>query len=916
MRRLEGAMSADWALRQLSHAMLATLLLLGGLSFAYAESASAELRILSFYGLSANQDGTSATQAGGHPYSYSTGFKMGALAAGRPDGQMKDVEVDLPPGLVGNPGATPTKCTPNLLFNTVTAAYECPNSSQVGMVDVYRAAGPDKEILQGSTPLFNMAAPPGKPADFAFSIVGVPIHLTPRLRSGGDYGLTVVSPDISQIIPVTGVEARLWGVPADPSHNVERVCTGVGIFSGEPLFGCTTDAPQKAFMTNPTNCDAGVFTTVMRANSWQAPNVVRTQSFNRDTNNNATAVTDCDRVPFDPRIQAQPTSHQPDSPTGMDIEVSMPTDGLNSPKGIAQAHLKKAVVTLPEGMTVSPSAADGLQACSPMQVSLTTDSDPTCPDASRIGSVEIKTPLLDDPMGGAVYLAQQRDNPFRSLLAMYIVARGPGIVVKLPGRVDIDANTGRLTTTFDNTPQLPFSSLRLRLNGGERAPLATPPTCGKKEVSAEFTPWSGTGAVKLSDSFNIDCPGMSGFSPAFTAGLVEPIGGAFSPFALRLERPDRQEFVDGLNVDLPRGLLAKIRGIPLCSSDNAALGSCPGASRIGTVTVGAGPGAEPFFLMGSISLTEGYKGAPYGLAIAVRAVAGPIDLGTVVVRQAVFVDPIDAQLTAISDPLPTSLEGIPIRLRTVQVDVDRPQFIKAPTACNAKRVNASVHSQQGSTAQVSSHFAVAGCKALSLSPKTSMRLVGRRQTKVGQHPGLDVTLTQPTGQANLSGITAKLPLTLALDPDNANGLCEYEDGLKAKCPESSIIGKAEAVSPLLNKPLVGPVYFVKGVRFGKNGRRIRTLPTLLIPFRGEIAIDVRATSSVKSKRLVTTFAGLPDAQLSRVKLSLKGGRGGILTVSNRSICSGKQSTQLEIDGQNGKRFDRLVAMEASCARSK
>jgi hypothetical protein len=422
--------------------------------------------------------------------------------------------------------------------------------------------------------------------------------------------------------------------------------------------------------------------------------------------------------------------------------------------------------------------------------------------------------------------------------------------------------------------------------------------------------------VHLSDSFDIDCPGQTGFAPFFTAGLADPVAGRFSPFQLELTRRDREQFIDGLNVELPKGLLAKVKGVSLCGDRDASVGTCPAASRVGGVTVDAGPGERPFSLGGTMYLTEGYKGAPYGLSIVVRAIAGPLDLGTVVVRQAVWVDPTDAHLTAVSDPLPTILEGIPLRLRTVRVNVDRPAFTVGPTSCAEQSVKGLIHSQQGASASVASRFQVGDCRSLPFKPALAMRLRGRRESHVGGHPGLSVMLRQAPGEANLQQVSARLPLSLALDPDNAQTLCEYDDGLRKHCPKGSIIGRAVADSPLLPRPLSGPVYFVKGIRFGKNGRRIRTLPTLLIPLEGNIAIDLRAKSSVVGGHLVTTFSGLPDAAITRVRLSLLGGRHGILAVTGtRGLCSARQLAGIQIDGQNGKRADQTISMRTPCPRS-
>lgn len=897
---------------------LAVTLLLAAFAVA-SGTARAEFKIDEFSGGAFNQDGTSATQASSHPYSVSTSFLFSSAGFFTPDGQMKDVLVDLPPGFIGNPSVVPTECTTEELMNlTGSGTPRCPGSSQVGTAFLF-FGGP---FPFGLVPVYNMQPAPGQPARFGFSIIGVPVYLVPKVRTGGDYGLTVEARQISQQAQFVGATVTFWGVPSDPSHDAERLCPGA------TAFGCASEAPREAFLTLPGNCSAGPQTTTITATEWANPDVFHTASFDVDTNGNPMAVTGCDSVPFQPDISVQPTSDVADGPTGLSVDLTFPTDDLKNPSGLAQANLKQAVVTLPEGMAVNPSSAAGLDACSPQQIDLDGAAPATCPEASKIGTVEIDTPLLDHSLAGGVYLAKQGENPFGSLLAIYIAVADEesGVVIKLAGKVSPNLQTGQLETTFDDNPQIPFSRFNLRFKGGDKGQLVNPPTCGTHTAQTQLSSWTAANpdaptAAEIatpSDTFTIACPSAGGFTPTMTAGTLVPTGGAFSPFMLQINRPDRQEIMNGLSVEMPQGVLAKLRGVGLCPDElagNEAAGPCPADSRIGTAIAAAGAGPQPYALSGDVYLTGPYKGAPYGLSVQIRAVAGPLDLGTVKVRQAIFVDPVDASLSVVSDPIPTIREGIPFRLRTVGVNVNRSGFTVNPTSCSRREIKATVFSQQGSAVPLTTSFQVGDCETLKLSPKVSMKLKGRKQTAVGKHPGLDAVVTQTGGQANLKKVAVDLPLTLALDPDNANALCEYDDGLKVQCPKASIIGTAKAVTPLLNEPLTGPVYFVKGVRFVK-GRRIRTLPTLLIPLRGEIAIDLRATSTVKKEKLVTTFDSIPDAAISRFDLSLKGGKGGVLTVSNRSVCSGKQVAQLHVDGQNGKLFDRGVTMKTPCAKKK
>jgi len=916
--------------------------LLVALAAASPAAAAPDFQITEFGGLLANQDGSSATQAASHPYSMTTNIDFTPLTMNDPS-QVREVQVELPAGLLGSPSATPVKCTSAQL---AAEPIECPASAQVGVAAISWGLPPQIFPTQ-NVAIYNVTPPPGSPALFGFRILSQPAYLFPSVRTGGDYGLSVRTPEIAQILPIVGVSVTLWGVPADPSHDVDRGTPAeAGYGSGQqycvhivdPECSVPAGSPSKAFLTMPGNCSAGALTTVARAFSWQQPGVVSTASYDEDLNGQPVAMTGCENVPFDPDVEARPTTTEADAPTGLGVDITMPQDSLESPDALAQANLRKAVVTLPEGMTINPSSANGLAGCSDAQLGLKSAAAATCPPAAKIGAVTLETPLLEESLTGSVYVrTQSSGNPasgemFR--LAIVIDSEERGIRVKLAGAVVADPSTGRLTTTFDGNPQLPFSRLSVRLDSGPRAPLANPPTCGRKAIETELSPWSAAvpsrptpdEAVTRSSSFTIPCPAMVGFAPSFRAGAVTAVGGAFSPFVVRIERPDRQQFIDGVRIDLPEGLLARLRGVPLCPEAQAAAGTCGQGSRVGSATIGAGPGARPFFLADQpVYLAGPYKGAPYSLSVAARAIAGPFDLGTVVVRQALHVDPVDAHITVVSDPLPTIVAGVPLRLRSVNVDVDRPRFTINPTSCAPKQIAATLHSQQGSTYTTKTRFQAADCQALAFKPRLAMRLTGRRQTRTGRHPGLRAVLTQGGGQAAIDSAKVTLPEAIVLDPKTSNDpklLCTYEDGLKASCPTSSIIGRATAHSPILNRALSGPVHFVQGIRFDKkSGARRRTLPTLLVKLRGEVAIDLRAKSAVAADgRLVTTFPQVPDAPISRFSMSVKGGRKGILVVTGNSrgdidICASRQGAGVELDAHNGRRADFPVRAKTPCART-
>jgi hypothetical protein len=765
----------------------------------------------------------------------------------------------------------------------------------------------------------------------------VPIVLDARVKAEGGYHVQVSVPDTSQALTVLGSSVTLWGVPADPAHDPQRTCEGSSS-NRPPQTGCRAEAPREAFLANPTSCAASGegLATRLSIDSWTHPGTFATTSFVshdppgyvlRPENTPTFAAvfdpriyelpmdkwgrpqgpTGCDELAFDPSIDVRPSSTAPDSPTGLNVDLQFPQAGLSNPVGQASAQLKRAKVTLPEGMTVSPSSADGLAGCSDAQIGIGNDNPIACPDASKIGTVTAKTPLLDETLQGSVFVGTQlSDDPAsgRMFRIFLVIDNKPrGILLKLAGQVRVRPD-GQIETIFDNNPQAPVSEISLNLKTGARAPLATPPSCGDHTVTAELSSWGGQ-TTNLTDTFHIDCPPDLGrFSPSFAAGALSPIAGAFSPLLVRINRPDRQQYLAGVTAQFAGGMLAKLRHVPLCDDTDADQGTCPVQTRIGTATIGVGPGPAPFYLKAPVALTGPYKGAPYGLSVAVRAVAGPFDLGTVVVRQAIYVDPSDAHITVISDPLPVVVKGVPVRLRSVNVDIDRPGFALNPTGCAQKHLQATFTSTQNTTSRQTADFEATNCAALPFAPKLALKLTGKGQTTDGKHPGFKATLTQPPHQAAIKNVKVVLPLSLALDPENAvsDTLCEFDEGQKPNphCPKSSIIGKATAISPLLNHPLTGNVYFVKNVRTDKKtGRKIRTLPTLLIALRGDIAINLRSQTAVSKGRLVSSFSTVPDAPVTRFDLTLNGGPKGILTTIGNT-CKRSRTATLAITAHNDK----------------
>jgi hypothetical protein len=864
--------------------------------------------VLDFNSAALDPGGAPDTQAGDHPAALYTAFDIPSANVATPGGPSqypvedpRQVVIDLPAGLVGNPQAAP-KCAESDLADF----GNCAPATQVGEIGLI-------EPIQGqpgaeaNLPVYNVQPERGYPAEFGVfePVLGRPVYLFASVRPGPDYGLRVISQPLPQALEINGESATFYGNPAvqDSSPN-------------SPI----------AFFTNPSDCAAPSITTTIHVDSWQHPGRFHpdgSPDFSDPNWKSATSasppVTGCDRLQFHPTLSVQPDTTLPDSPSGVNVDLQVPQPGLTDPNLLSTPPLKDATVTLPAGVAVSPSAADGLQGCSDAQAALDSNAPASCPNGSDIGTVDITTPLLPDHLTGQIYLMTPQCDPCSSadaqdgrMLRGFIQAQGDGVLLKVPGTFSADPITGQLTAHFLDNPQFPFSDLKLAFKGGPRGVISTPATCGPFTTTGDLSPWSSpfTSDALTQDSFTISgCGNPLTFSPTFTAGTVNPQAGAYSPFVLSFSRSDGDQIFSGLAVKLPPGLLAKLAGVPLCSDSDANAGTCPASSQVGTVESAAGPGSHPFFLPGTAYLTGAYKGAPYGLTVEVPAIAGPFNLGTVVVRQALYIDPTTAQVTAVSDPFPTILAGIPLQIRRVDVVLNRKGFTLNPTSCDVMRVAGMITSTKNRRAHVRSRFQVGGCSSLKFTPKLDMKLLGKA-TRSGEHPTLVSTLTQPFSspfhQANISSARVTLPLSLALDPNNSQHVCGYAvakavHGGKVGCPKSTIVGIAAARTPLLSKPLTGPVYLVQGIRFS-HGHRIRTLPTLLVPLRGQIALDLRAKTSVNTKeQLVTTFPTIPDAAVSKFVLTITGGPKGLLVITGRglNICPKPQIAGAVFNAHSG-----------------
>jgi hypothetical protein len=878
------------------------------------------------------RDGNPALQAGSHPYQYTTSFGVnvntappGSIVDFLPaEGDLKDIEVKLPPGLIGDPTAVP-RCNAEQ-FNTFSdvrganVVNNCPEDSAVGVVIVRQLEGKGGLV---PAPLYNLVPPKGQPAQLGFQVAAFPFYIDAAVRTGGDYGVSALLRNTSQLKRVTAASVTIWGVPADDSHDALRgSCLNNGD-EGERLSLCEKEAEvaAKPFLRMPTSC-GNPLVTEMLFNRWNAFGDFEQAA------SASPALSGCELLEFEPTLKAGPVIDVADSPTGLRAHLHIPQNEVVD--GLGEADVRKVVVRLPEGLVVNPSGANGLAACAPAQIDIDGPGPAQCPDASKIGTVEVRTPLLDNPVKGAVFVAAPRDNPFGSLLAIYIAVDDPqtGVVVKLAGEVRPDPRTGRLTAIFDDNPQLPFDDFTLDFFHGPRAALRTPAVCGTYSTESELTPWSapGSGPPAISIHSYAIARGVGGSPcvtseaelpnrPSFEAGTEAPVAGAFSPFVLNLRREDGTQQFAAIDVAPPPGLLGKLAGTPYCPDsalaaaaaragrDEAANPSCPSASQVGVVDVGAGAGPSPYYVRGRAYLAGPYRGAPLSLAIVTPAAAGPYDLGTVVVRAAVYVDPETARITTKSDPIPAILEGIPLDVRSVAVKLDKPDFTLNPTNCDPLAIEGQLVSTLGQTVPLSNRFQVGDCGRLPFAPRLKARLFGK--TNRAAHPRFRTVLTMPPGGANIARAAVTLPRSEFLDQGHIRTICTRVQFAANACPPGSIYGDAVAETPLLAEPLRGPVY----LRSSNN-----TLPDLVVALRGQV--DVVLVGRVDSVRggIRTVFETVPDAPVSRFVLNMRGGKKGLLQNST-DICRRKHRLNVLMDGQNGKAHDfKPLLVNQRCAR--
>jgi hypothetical protein len=889
-----------------------------------------------------NADGTIDTQAGSHPYEATFSYDLnnfhsedtGFTAAGGHKTfeellENRAIEVKLPSGFVGDPNAVPF-CT-----RQEFDAEKCPAASQVGILTATLLGG-----IISRFKVYNIVPPIGVPDELAFVVDANPTRIDTGVRSGGDYGLTSRVNNIPERSVISSM-LTLWGVPGEHSHAIWRKNTGLG---EEGMGGCSSEeigtekcpavsGENKPFLTLPTSC-VGPLTATIWANTWEDPGITaETSTETSGSNGIPTGLTGCEHLGFAPTFTVATDTAKADTPAGLTVEVKPPVGGLSNPEGLSTADIQNTTVTLPEGVVVNPGQAAGLQACQETEMTLKeNDEAPVCPEASRVGTDEIETPVLSKALQGSVYILQS--NPPN--LELLVVASGEGVNVKLIGHVHLDATTGRLTSTFSGTPQLPFTNFKLSFSGGAQAALATPVTCGTYTATSDFDSWASplvsdafpTASFQITSGTNgAPCPSSSlPFTPNLIAGSTTDQAGGYTDFSMLLQAPDDQQRIERLQFKIPKGLSGMISKVPLCPEPEAQEGTCSSVSQIGHTVVASGPGPYPLVVPqpgqppAAIYLTGPYEGAPFGLSIVVPVVAGPFTLQTQIVRAKIDVDPHTAQITVTTDPFPQVIDGIPTDLRTINAVIDRSGFMFNPTNCSSQSFSGTAFSAQGATRPISSHFQMGSCQSLKFAPNFKVSTSGKTSRAKGA--SLTAKIVYPTGplpdnqasqQSNIASVKVNLPKQLPSRLTTLQKACTAAqfNANPAGCPAASIVGHATVHTPILPVPLMGPAYFVShaGEEF----------PSLIIVLQGYgVTVELVGSTFIDSKTNVTssTFKSTPDVPFSSFELNLPEGKYSALA-ANGSLCKAKLAMPTAFTAQNGAVIHQSTPIGVSgCPKAK
>jgi hypothetical protein len=904
-----------------------------------------------------NEDGTPAVQAGSHPFQLTTTltFNQENLPGGREPVELpKDLSFHLPPGLLGDTNVA-EQCTMTNFFALVFETNLCTPGSVVGVATVTADEPKVLKVFSKTVPVFNLVPAQGEPARFGFEVAGkVPVVIDTAVRSGRDYGVDVSVRNATQTAGFLSSQVTFWGVPGDPRHDNARgwECVEGGKFAKQVGKTCpaTSELAGEPFLTLPTACAADPQTEPVRvsmeADSWMHPGAYLGAEYAWMSNEGRLlGFTGCGELPFSPSIDVVPEEHTASTPTGLSVTVAVPQQSTLEAGALAEADVRDTTVTLPQGVQLSPSAANGLEGCSETQVGYMGlneaaqtnefNTDPVgCPDGSKVGTVRIKTPLLSHELEGAVYLAspapngEAGNNPFNSLVALYIVAEDPvsGVLIKLAGEGHVDEGTLQISTTFRNAPEVPFEDFKLDLFGGPRASVTTPPVCGTYVTDAVFTPWSEPEPFAVQGpraDFPIDsgvggsgCPSGLAFAPGFNAGGTNGQAGAFTGFNLELSRPDGDQALSSISMHLPEGMAALLSAVELCSDAQAVASACPPSSEVGHAIAVAGLGPEPYVQEGGrVFITSGYGGAPFGLEIVAPAKAGPFDLGYVTVRSRLYVDPNNASVTIVSDPLPTQIRGIPLQLGRVLVTVDRPGFQFNPTSCDQTQITGTITGAQGAAAAVSSPFQVTGCQNLSFSPRLTATAVGQGSKADGTTFAVTVTSggMRPNGvaQAGIAKVNLQLPKQLSSRLTTLQKACTEAafNANPASCSPESAIGTATIHTPVLRSPLSGPAYLVS---HGNAG-----FPDVEFVLQGEgITLILDGQTDIKDGITYSKFESAPDAPFTTFETVLPAGPHGVLTPNvgeskQHSLCGEELVMPTRIVAHNGAALEQNTKVAIS-----
>jgi hypothetical protein len=900
-----------------------------------------------FSSQSEEEGGSVARKAGGHPFQFTTTLQLNAgavVGATRRDSYTeqpampRNLRFPLPAGFVGNATVMPRCEMAVFLTKNADGTNDCPDESAIGVSSVTIVEPAAVGLARLAVPVFNLPQAPGEPARFGLMPLGDPVIIDTSLDPDDDYRITASVVNTTQLPQFLSTTTSLWGTPGDPRHDNSR---GWGCL--EPKVGpCVRPSgmPEAAFLRQPVNCNTPL-DFGLEVEPWNVPtgSILDKASFTGEP------LLGCNKVPFDPKIVVSPTSKAAENPSGLHFELTMPNAGLLNGEAISEGQPKKAEVILPEGMTVNPSAAEGLATCSPADYArekFNSKPGEGCPEASKVGNVSVKTPLIEESVDGALYVATPYENPFNSLFALYIVAKAPasGVLAKLPLGVSPDPDTGRLVATVKDAPQMPIESFEVNFREGVRSLLVTPPACGTYATAARFTPWSAqdpdnpapSEVVTRTSEFKIErgvdggaCPpgGIPPFRPDFQAGAVNNDAGAFSPFDMRVTRKDGEQDMTKFSAILPPGELGSLAGVDKCpdsaiatakaktGKEELASPSCPSNSLIGHTLAGAGVGNSLTYVKGQVYLGGPYHGDPLSVIAITPGVAGPFDAGTIVVQEALTLNPKTAEVEvdgAASDPIPHIIKGIVLKLRDLRIYVDRPNFTLNPTSCEESSARSVLFGSylnvlspaDDKSVDLQTRYQAANCLNLGFKPDLKLSLKGG--TKRGGHPGLTATYTPRKGDANIKGLVARLPRSAFLDQAHIRTICTRVQFAAKACPKGAQYGYIKAWTPLLDTPLEGPVW----LRSSNH-----KLPDLVFDLHGLVDIEVDVRIDSKGGGIRASLEDSPDAPLSKVVLKMQGAKKGLI-VNSRNLCGSTNRANIGFEGQNGKEAKANPVMKADC----